>query len=205
MVREVDLISYLPPFMQEYLELKKTLQSEQIDIQALEDETEKVKNNQFMLTCDEDGISRFEEMLGLTSYSEDSLESRISRVITRWNDSLPYTIKSLAERLKTLCGEDGYMITPNFNDYELNIWVRLSMSGQVDELDYMLNYIIPVNLVVNVSNEMVHTVEGTVFTGAGAVKKEMFTIESKTNTEHSLTGIVRESSALVSYLQRTIN
>lgn len=205
MVREVDLISYLPPFMQEYLELKKTLQSEQIDIQALEDETEKVKNNQFMLTCDEDGISRFEEMLGLTSYSEDSLESRISRVITRWNDSLPYTIRSLAERLKTLCGEDGYMITPNFNDYELNIWVRLSMSGQVDELDYMLNYIIPVNLVVNVSNEMVHTVEGTVFTGAGAVKKEMFTIESKTNTEHSLTGIVRESSALVSYLQRTIN
>lgn len=205
MVKEVDLIGYLPPFMQEYVEMQQIMQAEQPDIQALVDDTEKVKNNQFILTCDEDGISRFEEILGLTSYSEDSLESRISRVITRWNDSLPYTIRSLAERLKTLCGEDGYMITPNFNDYELDIWVRLSMSGQVDELDYMLNYIIPVNLVVNVSNEMVHTVEGTVFTGAGAVKKEMFTIESKTNTEHSLTGIVRESSALVSYLQRTIN
>ena len=205
MVREVDLLGYLPPFMQEYIEMQKIMTAEQPDVQSLEDETEIVKDNQFIMTCNEDGINRFEKMLNITSYPEDTLESRKSRVLTRWNDSLPYTLRSLAEKLKTLCGEDGYLLTPNFNDYELDIWVRLSMSGQTDELDYLLNYMIPCNLVVNVSNELVHSVTGNVFTSGATIKKEVFTIESKTNTEHTLTGYVNDSGALVSYLQRTIN
>ena len=46
MVREVNLLGYLPPFMQEYVEMQQIMNAEQPDVQALEDETEKIKNNQ---------------------------------------------------------------------------------------------------------------------------------------------------------------
>ena len=41
MIREVDLVSYLPEFLREYIELKKILDVQQPEVQLLEDLTEK--------------------------------------------------------------------------------------------------------------------------------------------------------------------
>ena len=48
MIREVNLLSFLPEFVQEYREIKHIMNSEQPEIQKLEDETEIIKNNQFI-------------------------------------------------------------------------------------------------------------------------------------------------------------
>ena len=136
------------------------------EIQALEDETEIIKNNQFVLSCDEVGIKRFEQLLKITPNPDDTLEARISRVITRWNDSIPYTYRGLRNKLNIMCGEENYTLLPNFNLYELELMVSLPLSGQVEELDYLLPYMIPANIRVISQNVLHHEVEGKVFLGS---------------------------------------
>lgn len=204
MLREVNLINHLPPFMREYIEMQEIMKAEQPDIQVLEDETEKIKNNQFILTCDEVGISRYEKMLNIVPNANDTLDARISRVLTRWNDSLPYTLRSLDYKLKNMCGEGNYQILPNFNDYELELIVNLPLSGQVSELDNLLSYMIPANIVVTSRNDMVRTMTATVNTANVVVSCNKFTIDSKTNTERIITGKVIDSAVVSKYLQRNI-
>ena len=205
MVREVNLLGYLPPFMQEYVEMQQIMNAEQPDVQALEDETEKIKNNQFILTCDEVGISRYEELLNIVPNPNDTLEARISRVLTRWNDSLPYTYKGLKEKLNVMCGEGNYLLIPSFNEYGLEIVVSLPLSGQADELDYMLSYMIPANIVVTSRNNMVRTMTGTVHGGGTTIETSNFTLQSNVNLDHVLNSLMTGTGVVVSNIERTIN
>ena len=74
MIREVDLVSYLPEFLREYIELKKILDVQQPEVQLLEDLTEKLKDNQFILFADTQGIEKFEQMLKIQALDDDTLE-----------------------------------------------------------------------------------------------------------------------------------
>lgn len=205
MIREVNLLSFLPEFVQEYREIKHIMNSEQPEIQKLEDETEIIKNNQFILSCDINGIARFENLLGITPKPDDSLDARKSRVITRWNDSIPYTYKGLKEKLNVMCGEGNYLLIPSFNEYGLEIVVSLPLSGQADELDYMLSYMIPANIVVTSRNNMVRTMTGTVHGGGTTIETSNFTLRSKVNLDHVLNSLMTGTGVLVSNIERTIN
>jgi hypothetical protein len=205
MIREVNLLSFLPEFVQEYREIKHIMNSEQPEIQKLEDETEIIKNNQFILSCDIDGIARFENLLGITPKPDDTLDARKSRVITRWNDSIPYTYKGLQEKLNVMCGEGNYLLIPSFNEYGLEIVVSLPLSGQADELDYMLSYMIPANIVVTSRNNMVRTMTGTVHGGGTTIETSNFTLQSKVNLDHVLNSLMTGTGVVVSNIERTIN
>ena len=205
MIREVNLLSFLPEFVQEYREIKHIMNSEQPEIQKLEDETEIIKNNQFILSCDADGIARFENLLGITSKPDDTLDARKSRVITRWNDSIPYTYKGLQEKLNVMCGEGNYLLIPSFNEYGLEIVVSLPLSGQADELDYMLLYMIPANIVVTSRNNMVRTMTGTVHGGGTTIETSNFTLQSKVNLDHVLNSLMTGTGVVISNIERTIN
>lgn len=205
MIREVNLLSFLPEFVQEYREIKHIMNSEQPEIQKLEDETEIIKNNQFILSCDADGIARFENLLGITSKPDDTLDARKSRVITRWNDSIPYTYKGLQEKLNVMCGEGNYLLIPSFNEYGLEIVVSLPLSGQADELDYMLSYMIPANIVVTSRNNMVRTMTGTVHGGGTTIETSNFTLQSKVNLDHVLNSLMTGTGVVISNIERTIN
>lgn len=205
MIRQTNLISYLPQFVQEYREIKQVMIGETPEIQILEDETEIMKNNQFILSCNEVGIRRFEILLGITPNSDDTLDARISRVITRWNDSIPYTFRGLIDRLNIMCGEGNYTLLPNFNEYELELVVCLPLSGQVEELDYMLSYMIPANIKVISNNLLHHEADGKVILGGTTVQTSYFNITSKMNKEHVVTGFIRNGSAITTVIERTIN
>lgn len=205
MIREVNLLSFLPEFVQEYREIKHVMNSEQPEIQKLEDETEIIKNNQFILSCDIDGIARFENLLGITPKPDDTLDARKSRVITRWNDSIPYTYKGLKEKLNVMCGEGNYLLIASFNEYGLEIVVSLPLSGQADELDYMLSYMIPANIVVTSRNNMVRTMTGTVHGGGTTIETSNFTLQSKVNLDHVLNSLMTGTGVVVSNIERTIN
>ena len=205
MIREVNLLSFLPEFVQEYREIKHIMNSEQPEIQKLEDETEIIKNNQFILSCDIDGIARFENLLGIIPKPDDTLDARKSRVITRWNDSIPYTYKGLKEKLNVMCGEGNYLLIPSFNEYGLEIVVSLPLSGQADELDYMLSYMIPANIVVTSRNNMVRTMTGTVHGGGTTIETSNFTLQSKVNLDHVLNSLMTGTGVVVSNIERIIN
>ena len=91
MTREIDLVSYLPPFLAEFKEIAVTLEAENPEFVLVWNAAERVLKNEFIETADEYGISRFEKLLHIFPSTEDTLESRRARVQIRWFSSIPYT------------------------------------------------------------------------------------------------------------------
>ncbi len=69
MIREVDLLSYIPDFLREYIEMSVIQEVIRPEIQMLEDETEVLFNNQFINSSDERNIKRYETMIKIYTQS----------------------------------------------------------------------------------------------------------------------------------------
>lgn len=203
MIREVNLLGYLPPYIQEYKEIQKIMQAENPELQTLCDTSETMKDNQFITTCDETGISFFEKLLGITASSEDTLESRIQRVLVKWNDQIPYTYRVLIQKLTTLCGVGSFTITPDWNNYSVTIQTALTLYGAVKELDNLLDYIMPANLVVTVGNDVIRKSSATGHEATPIATTKHLTINTKANSEYNITGNVlsKNTNAVTKHIE----
>ena len=160
MYNRLKLIEYIPQSLQDVEEYKAILEeAEQEEINELWQELWNTLNNQFILNTNEEGIARYEKLLNIKPNSYDTLLARQSRVITRWNDQGVYTLKTLKEKLTVLCGEDNFSIVTDFVNYAMTINVALSLSGQAHELEYMLKWLVPANIVVTTNNNLIRDID----------------------------------------------
>ncbi len=179
MIRETDLISYLPPYLAEYQELPHTLAAENPEFDLVWKAADQVLRNEFIATADAYGISRFEKMLHIFPSKEDSLESRRERVQSRWLDAVPYTMKMLLKRLVSLCGETDVRLAGNFEQgYTLTLETSLEEFGKVAELENMIACMLPCNIVASVHNETFADVKGNVWISGAAIVSESMTIST---------------------------
>lgn len=175
MIREVDLVSYLPPFMADFKEVAVTLGAENPEFKIIWDAANQVLYNEFIATADEYGISRFEAILKILPSKEDTLESRRARVQARWFNAIPYTMKALISKLIALCGDNNFTITKQFDFYRLELETHLELYGQVDELEYIINTMLPCNIVVVSDNKIICDVKGlAAFAGGICITEHFF-------------------------------
>lgn len=191
MIREVDLVSYLPPFMQSYKEPVAALEAENPEFSLMWSATDRCLRNRFISTADEYGISRFEKMLKIYPTADDTLESRRSRVQSKWFNTIPYTWKVLLQKLLVLCGNSDFEVTGDFKTgYTLYIDTDLELYGQVEELENIINTMIPENLVVVSKNSIPCNIKGAVLFGGGIVQTEMLNITNDSQETVSVQGTV---------------
>lgn len=191
MIREVDLVSYLPPFMQSYKEPVAALEAENPEFSLMWSATDRCLRNRFISTADEYGISRFEKMLKIYPTADDTLESRRSRVQSKWFNTIPYTWKVLLQKLLVLCGDSDFEVTGDFKTgYTLYIDTDLELYGQVEELENIINTMIPENLVVVSKNSIPCNIKGAVLFGGGIVQTEMLNITNDSQETLSVQGTV---------------
>lgn len=176
MVREVDLVSYLPLFLQQYQEPNSTLTAENPEYTIVWNAADRVFKNEFIATADEYGISRYEEMLDILPFEEDTLESRRSRVQARWFTAIPYTMVTLLMKLTTLCGDNNFIVKKKFATYQIYLETDLELFGQVEELERALLTMMPCNLVCNVQNKILCLASGMIFTAGGVCNADEFFI-----------------------------
>ncbi len=148
-VRTVQLADYLPPFLLDFRELQAILTAENPEFQTLVDESNQTLDELFITSASEVGISRYESMLGITPAAGRTLEERRADVLTRWWDVTPFTINVLKQRLIALQGNDDVQVWYDEDeDYTLNIVTHMEKEGQVDNIAYIIDTMIPCNLVV---------------------------------------------------------
>lgn len=188
MIRDVNLIEYLPLFIQQFREIKSIMDAENPEFQLVIDESERIKNNQFIETSDLVGIAKFEKLLNIIPLADDTLESRISRIMTRWNDVVPYTYKALVQKLVQLCDGLNFTINRNFNEYKMEIITHLELSGQVDELQYLLGYMIPVNIELTSKNDIYCDSYGQHNLGMGMAFCQIFELSDAFKTNFNVQG-----------------
>ena len=176
MIKEVDLVSYLPPFLAEFKEIAVTLEAESPEFVLVWKAAERVLYNEFIETADEYGISRFEKILNILPSTEDTLESRRARVQARWFSTIPYTMKTFLAKLVALCGDSDFTVTKEYSKYTIEILTNLELFGQVEELEHIIGSMIPCNIIVISLNEIPCGAAGFAFIAGGVCAVEHFFI-----------------------------
>lgn len=175
----INLLEYLPHFMQEYKHIKQIMESENPEFNFLWARYKRLFNNQFIEHCNEEGIAKFESMLKIVPFASDTLEVRIFRVLTAWNDDIPYTYRVLVDRLNQLCGVDNYVLNLKHNDYILEITTYFDDVKKYDVLNNLLETIKPANLGVKSVNVLQPKIINNIYIGAWYDVRNKINIECK--------------------------
>ena len=145
------LIDYLPPFLAEYREYQQIMAIEQTEFDKILARIELLLENQFIATCDEEAVVRYERMYGIIPIAGSNLEERKFNLLAKLNSELPYTYKKLEEMLKNLCGENGFILNVDANQYLVQVKVELEAKNNVTAVERMLQNTLPANMLYKVS------------------------------------------------------
>lgn len=150
LIRSIDLKKYLPDVLKDVAEMQAIMETETPAVQAIWDACEDCFNDQFISEATENGVARREKMLEITPFGTDTLDDRKLRLLSRYNENIPYTRRTLINLLKSLCGENGYTLEFITAEFTVRIRVALAVKKQKDIVEESLERILPYNMVFSV-------------------------------------------------------
>ncbi len=204
MIREIDLVSYLPPFMAQYKEIRAALEAENPEFKILWEAASRTLYNEFIETADESGIARFETILKIFPSKEDTLASRRKKVQTRWISVLPYTERMLLEKLVVLCGSHNFTLVKKYECYRIELGVSLELYGQVEELEHMIGVMLPCNMVAVIQNTINIETEGSADIATGVCFVECFLVTNDSREKTEVNGSALYGGSFVNTAHVTI-
>ena len=151
MAREIELLGYWMPILRQLKEFKEIAKAETPELKYIVSQLECVLNNMFIETSDEYGVGRLEKIAGISPNKTDTLEERKFNLIAKYNENLPYTVKKLHELLAVLCGEKGYHLEINHNEFKLTVKIELTSKKSKTSVEELLERVVPVNMILSVT------------------------------------------------------
>ncbi len=143
------LIEYLPEFLQGIREYKEIFRVEDIEIDKLKEELEKILTEAVVTTAKDYGLERYEGIYGITNDEED-IEARRFKILSKINNRLPYSLNWLRDKLNTTVGKDNYTIDVDYDKYTLEINIAALFKNIAVILNDDLREQIPANMILNV-------------------------------------------------------
>jgi hypothetical protein len=143
-----NLKIYLPKIYENILEFDNLMEAENELFNNLNLETNKVKNNQYVLTADLDGIKLYEQMLDIIANPAiEDIEFRRKRIINRLSMTPPFTMRSLYGMLDQIIGRDRWTAYLDFDNYTLYIESAADNQMWYHEILVTVNKLKPANIV----------------------------------------------------------
>lgn len=143
------LIDYLPPVLQQTREMQAVMEGEQPAVAGLWDAWKTVLDALFVRYANEQGLARWERMLGIRPRGTDSMEVRRVAVLARLNEQLPFTERTLRLMLDAVCGPGGYTLEIIYREYRVFVRVHLWEKRAMDEAAALLGRVVPANMVID--------------------------------------------------------
>lgn len=155
MAKEVHLLNYWMPLLRNLKEFKEIAKTEEPELRYLLEVIDRALANMFIETADEYGIERFESMMGIIPDEGADLEARRFKVLTLWNDYIPFTKSELYKRLVSICGsEDDFELVERYEEYILELYTHLGVAGAFDMVLDALEEMLPCNILVTYENKV---------------------------------------------------
>lgn len=142
---------YLPTVFSQFREFLAITESEQPQVEELYKNTNRVLDEQFINTAENYGLSRWERILGITTKSSETNEERRFRILVFMVSQLPYTQRALENRLRQLCGEDGFSVEIDVGNFTVKVLVALEAGSSYDVIKKLLDKMVPANMYINLS------------------------------------------------------
>lgn len=168
MVREVELIKYLPEYVADYQEIKSITIAEDPEFKLTWKEADKARNNQFLDTCDDTGLSRFEKLLGIKNEIK-SVDMR--KVVVR--SKLFLQDFDLVGYLSSLYGSENFSVLVKGYNLYINLFTKFDDIKK--ELEATLKEMVPVNLITNITYEK--AMEGIIYQGGIICQADVFRLK----------------------------
>ena len=156
------LIDYIPEYTRQFSEIKEMMKVEEIQVEMIDAKIQEILDNCFIDSCNEYGIKKYEQFLNIIPNKEDTLESRKSRVKIRWNEYVPYTVRTLVRKLNAMCGVNNYTIINDLKHYNLVVITRFTLYGELKEVEKLMERILPMNIHYTIKNQLQRSASGTV-------------------------------------------
>ena len=107
-----------------------------------------VANNHFMSLLDEYGCDRLEKIMDIDGNDHLTLEMRRLYIITKANNTLPYTIRNLQRKIISLLGNNNFSIEMTYNDYHLKIVLFVQNFDKIEYIREHIEGMIPCNIIL---------------------------------------------------------
>lgn len=204
MDRIIDISKYIPPVTDGTENFDAIVKNENIELNLVNNELNNVFKDQFIEDATENGIKKLENIIKLYPRASDTLEDRRIAVLLKYNMQLPYTYRTLLNKLIALYGVDGFDIELINNEYILNIEIFSSNWNVFSTVIDNLRRILPCNLVIN--SKIINEVESSLYFGLASISGEIITnypfapkdIESNVNVYVSPSHYI-ESEVITNY------
>ncbi|MFR3729183.1 putative phage tail protein [Lacrimispora sp.] len=139
----------LPEWFKDIIEFNRLLETEEIELEDVENSLRTVRNNCFIQTADENTISLYEKRLGLSSGSTD-LEERRKMVFSRLNRKVPYSMEYLKRLLSLWVGEENYSIdTSRFAVYVLGLNIKEQTLTVLHDIIAEVRNLVPAHMILD--------------------------------------------------------
>lgn len=143
-----DIKQYLPNIYDAILEFEGLIASENTLFDNLDTETEKVRDNQYVLTAGIDGIIAYEKMLNIIPKpATETIEFRRQRIINRLSMVPPFTFRFLKQKLDEIIGVDRYTASIDYPNYTLYIESSAENQEWFHEILVTVTKLKPANIV----------------------------------------------------------
>src|SRR5699024_7642842 len=110
---------YFPLLYENILEIDTLVEAENSILDKLNAEINRVKDNEYIVTADKETIKRYEILLRITDGDDKDLEFRRQRVLNRLAMNMPFTLRTLKQKLNELIGKGNYVVSVDNENYTL--------------------------------------------------------------------------------------
>ena len=145
----MELLDLWPEFLRELREFAALAQAQQGEMDTAEQTVRAAPGDFFAATLSPAGAGRWEAMLGLPVRTQEDLEQRRFRILSKWAEQRPFTLVRLRQLLDTLCGQGG--ATAAAEGYKLTVKVALTAKASFDDVGELLERVVPLNLEISLS------------------------------------------------------
>ena len=145
-----NLINYIPSFLKDIKEYKEIYNSEEIEIESLEKRIEEIIKEVSVETASGYGLDKYEKIFNIVK-TTDSVEERRFKIKSKLTNQLPFNMKWLDNKLKSLVGEDNYKITLDTENYSISIQISHIFPDVANVMNKDLRKQLPANLLITVN------------------------------------------------------
>lgn len=118
---DFDLMLLLPGYFKAILDFQELMGTEEIELNLFWTYLQRVWNNLFIQTADEDTIKYHEELLGIISDPDETLELRRWKLLNRYRSRSPFTLPKLYEMLNEGLGIGNWNVVIDYPGHLLRV------------------------------------------------------------------------------------
>lgn len=142
------LLESLPTYYHDIIDFVELTDTEEVEVISAEGAVQRLFDDEFVMTSNEQGVKRREKMLGIQADPKtESLEFRKKRIINRYSTKPPFTIRYLQQRLDFLVGPGRAITSVDVENFILTVTANIDDAAVFREVEHTIKSTKPANMI----------------------------------------------------------